>query len=39
MSYAFDRLGRQLAVTNGATVCNWTCNDVGEPLTETYTGV
>jgi RHS repeat-associated protein len=38
MTYAFDRLGRQLAVTNGATVCNWTYNDAGEPLTEAYTG-
>ena len=37
ISYGFDRLGRQIAVTNGATVCAWTYNDVGEALTETYT--
>jgi RHS repeat-associated protein len=38
LGYAFDRLGRQIAVTNGATVCNRTYNDVSEPLTEAYTG-
>ena len=38
ITYAFDRLGRQITVTNGATVCNWTYNDLGEPLTEAYTG-
>ncbi len=34
----YDRLGRQVAVTNGATVCNWTYNNVSELLSETYTG-
>ena len=34
----FDRLGRQIAVTNGATACNWIYNNVGEPLSEAYTG-
>jgi YD repeat-containing protein len=38
LGYAFDRLGRQIAVTNGATVTAWTYNDVNEPLTESYTG-
>jgi len=38
MNYGFDRLGRQITVTNGATVCNWTYNDAGEPLTEAYSG-
>ena len=34
----YDRRGRQIAVTNGATVCNWTYNNANEPLTESYTG-
>jgi hypothetical protein len=38
LGYAFDRLGRQIAVTNGATVCNWTYNNANQPLTESYTG-
>ena len=38
MIYGYDRLGRQIVVTNGTTVCNWTYNDAGEPLTEAYTG-
>jgi hypothetical protein len=38
MTNGFDRLGRQVTVTNGATVCVETYNDVGELLGEAYTG-
>ncbi|MDR3412851.1 MAG: RHS repeat-associated core domain-containing protein, partial [Formivibrio sp.] len=38
VGYAFDRLGRQIAVTNGATVCNYGYNDVNQVLTESYMG-
>jgi YD repeat-containing protein len=38
MTNAYDRLGRQIGVTNGVTVCSWTYNSVNEPLTEAYTG-
>jgi RHS repeat-associated protein len=34
----FDRLGRNTAVTNGATVCLLTYNDTGGLLTESYSG-
>jgi RHS repeat-associated protein len=34
----YDRLGRQIVVTNGSIVCNWTYNNLGETLTEAYTG-
>jgi len=37
VNYGYDRLGRQTTVTNGTTVCNWTFNDAGQALTETYT--
>jgi YD repeat-containing protein len=37
LTNAYDRLGRQVAVTNGATVCSWTYNNVNEPLTKSYT--
>jgi hypothetical protein len=37
MTYAFGRLRRHITATNGATVCNWTYNDIGEPLAESYT--
>lgn len=33
-----DRLGRQIAVTNGANICNYTYNGVNQILTERYTG-
>ena len=38
MTNGFDRLGRQVTVTNGSTVCVQTYNDVGELLGEAYTG-
>ena len=38
VGYGFDRLGRQIAVTNGATVCHWIYNDAGQVLSESYTG-
>jgi len=34
---AYDRRGRQVAITNGANVCLWTYNDANETLTESYT--
>jgi len=38
VGYAFDRLGRQTAVTNGATVTAYTYDDANNQLTESYTG-
>jgi len=38
LGYAFDRLGRQITVTNGAIVTTWAYNDANEPLSESYTG-
>jgi RHS repeat-associated protein len=38
VTYGFDRLGRQVAVTNGATVCSRLYDDVGDLLIESYTG-
>jgi RHS repeat-associated protein len=38
VTYGYDRLGRQIAVTNGAMVTSWTYNDANELLTESYTG-
>ena len=36
VNYGYDRRGRQIAVTNGATVCDWTFNDLGQLITESY---
>jgi RHS repeat-associated protein len=38
ISYGYDRLGRQTSVTNGATICAFRYNDVGQALSESYTG-
>jgi RHS repeat-associated protein len=38
LGYGYDRQGHQIAVTNGATVCNWTFNDLGQMTSESYTG-
>jgi hypothetical protein len=38
VSYGYDRLGRQIAVTNGATLCNYAYNDANQVLTESYSG-
>ena len=38
MTNGYDRLGRQVTVTNGATVCVENYNDAGELLTESYNG-
>jgi len=37
VTFGFDRLGRQIAVTNGATVCSRIYSDVGDLLIESYT--
>jgi len=37
LAFGFDRLGRQVSVTNGATVCSRIYNDVGDVLIESYT--
>jgi len=38
LGYAFDRLGRQIAVTNGATICDYVYNDANQVLAESYIG-
>ena len=35
---AFDRRGRQTAITNGSAVCSLALDDVGNLLSESYTG-
>ena len=35
--YGYDRMGRQVAVTNGATVCNLAYNEPGQLIGESYT--
>jgi RHS repeat-associated protein len=34
----YDRLGQRIAVTNGATICSFAYNQLGEPLSESYSG-
>ena len=38
LSYGFDRLGRQSAVTNGTAICSLAYNDASQPLSETWSG-
>lgn len=36
LGYCYDRLGHQIAVTNGSSICSLTLNDAGIVLFETY---
>jgi RHS repeat-associated protein len=38
MGYGYDRQGRTMTITNGATVCTLAYNDAGKLLGESYTG-
>ena len=37
VGYAYDRLGRQIGITNGSAVTAFTLNDAGSVLIEAYT--
>gem|GEM_PF-881523 len=38
LSYVYDRLGRQTVITNGTNVCTLAYDDVGNLLSESYSG-
>jgi RHS repeat-associated protein len=38
VGYAYDRRGRQIAITNGTTICTRTYDDVSDLLIESYSG-
>lgn len=38
LSYAYDRLGRQINITNGTTVCMLAYDNMGDLISESYSG-